>query len=121
MADVPALPALVAALSKPLELRVFPKVPMKDYPGELGYVCGRWTIAEWSSVFGAKKLSDAELAAETYRQMTRAIGESGMVTDGQSIAPSDAATFGPMRRETSRLGDLKRFATLPHAGETDYA
>lgn len=59
--------------------------------------------------------TDAELAAETYRQMTRAIAESGMVTDGVNIAPADAGVFGPVRQETERLATLKRFAVLPHA------
>lgn len=54
--------------------------------------------------------SNAELAAETYRQMTRAIAESGMVTDGVNIAPADAGVFGPVRQETARLAVLKGFA-----------
>jgi hypothetical protein len=61
------------------------------------------------------KFTNAELAAETYRQMTRAIGESGMVTDGTNVAPADAAVFGPVRQETARLAVLKGFATRPHA------
>lgn len=64
----------------------------------------------------------AELAAETYRQMTRAMAESGMVQseDGALIAPGDAATFGPVRQETARLGVLKQFASLPHASIQNY-
>lgn len=62
-----------------------------------------------------KRLGDPELAAEGYRQMVRAIGESGYVAlpDGM-IAPGDALGIGPVRRETARLGVIKRFATRPH-------
>lgn len=70
-----------------------------------------------------KRLMDAELAAESYRQMIRAISESGVVTMegvdglGPIVVPGDALAFGPVRRETSRLGVLKRFASLPHHDE----
>jgi hypothetical protein len=74
-------------------------------------------------VSAEKRLADAELAAESYRQMIRAIGESGVVLmdaidgSGPVVVPGDAVTFGPVRRETSRLGTLKRFARLPHFDE----
>lgn len=65
--------------------------------------------------------TNAELAAETYRQMTRAIAECGMATDGEQIAPTDAmVVVGPVRRETARLGTMKRFATLHHAAAENY-
>lgn len=74
-------------------------------------------VALWT-----KRLTHPELAAESYRQMTRALGESGMVHvdagNGITIAPGDAVVFGPVRLETSRLGDIKRFATLPHYDES---
>lgn len=102
-------------MSKPLELKVYPhwehneicyaNVDGLDSPINVDY---------W---IACKRLDDAELMAEAYRQMTRAIAESGMVTDDSRIAPGDAATFGPVRRETSRLGDLHRFASLPHYDE----
>lgn len=66
------------------------------------------------------RFANAELAAETYRQLTRAVAESGMVMDGENIAPGDAAVFGPVREETYRLGVLKRFAMLEHASVQDY-
>lgn len=68
-----------------------------------------------------KTFSNAEISAETYRQMIRAFAESGMVSDGDyNFAPGDAAVFGPVREETYRLGVLKRFAMLEHASVKDY-
>jgi len=67
------------------------------------------------------RFSNAELSAESYRQMVRAAAESGVVSmpgpNDVIVMPGDAVTFGPKRRETSILADIKRFATLPHFDE----
>ena len=65
------------------------------------------------------RFTDAELAAEAYRQMVRACAEAGMgsMNTGTEIlsAPMDAMEgfIGPIRKETYMLGVINRFARLP--------
>lgn len=101
-----------------LELKIFPPLPECPPRSDFGYA---YEAIErqlrWS-----KQLDDTELAAEAYRQMLRAVAESGLATDGlDNIAPGEAAVFGPVRLETHRLGVLKRFAVLDHASVKDYS
>lgn len=63
-----------------------------------------------------KRFTDGELAAESYRQMVRAVAVAGIATlDNGEIVPADvlhrAAELSP---ETRCLGIIKRFATRPH-------
>ena len=108
---------------KDLELTVYPIVDrIPDGPGNITRIYGteHGGIYDWQAerMAKAKRLTNAELAAECYRQMTRAIRESGIAElPGDMIAPGDAVTFGPHRLETQRLGALHRFATLPHYDE----
>lgn len=104
---------------KPFELTIYPKLERPRTGDEImPYQKARrreMNLAE------SKRLTTAELAAEAYRQMTRALAESGIVYSSVgadiNIVPGDAVTFGPVRRETAILGDVKRFATLPHYDE----
>lgn len=104
---------------KDLELTVFPRSAVLDaYKTVDGSMV--WYTFVVDEIRDSKRLTNAELAAECYRQMTRAIRESGIAElPGDMIAPGDAVTFGPHRRETQRLGTLHRFATLPHYDEQD--
>ena len=62
-----------------------------------------------------KSFTDAELAAEAYRQMVRAVSQAGMTTlTSGEIVPTDATCFGPNTEATTQLGVIKRFATHPH-------
>lgn len=107
-----------------LELKIYPPIGECPPRSDFGYAYEDWMDnrsierqKRWHKAF-----DDAELAAETYRQMLRAGGESGLVTDGAGmIAPGDAVVFGPMREECVRMETLKRFAVLDHASVKDYA
>jgi hypothetical protein len=117
-------------MSKPFELTWFPPLPSEPVPNTPNWRSwDKWR--EWNDLkqreFNqrtAARLTNAELAAEAYRQMCRAVSESGAVSvkDGNDwlLSPADVQTFGPMRIEASRLGEIKRFATLPHASQADY-
>lgn len=107
-----------------LELKIYPPLPECPPRSDFGYAYEDWmdNRAIERELRWRKQLDDAELAAEAYRQMLRAVAESGLATDGlDNIAPGDAAVFGPVRLETHRLGVLKRFAVLDHASVKDYA
>jgi hypothetical protein len=102
-------------MRKPLELHVYEKHAEAD-----AYRVGGF-YSPYALVGADKRFADAELAAEAYRQMTRSMAESGVVSEVKGndliVASGDAAVFGPVRVETSRLGDMRRFATLPHYDE----
>ena len=63
-----------------------------------------------------KRFTDEELAAESYRQMVRAVAVAGIATlDNGEIIPADA--LGPsadLSPETQCLGAIKRFAVAAH-------
>lgn len=63
-----------------------------------------------------KRLTEAELAAEAYRQMVRAVAGVGIVALGDDeIIPADAALdAAELSEDTRKLGVIKRFATTPH-------
>lgn len=108
---------------KTFELKVYRPIPERPPASDFGFAYEDWNedrSIERQKML-EKRLNLSELSAETYRQMIRAIGESGMVKDADNnVAPGDAAVFGPVREETYRLGVLKRFAMLEHASVKDY-
>lgn len=106
-----------------LDLRIYPPVPRCPEPSDFGYAREDWfdDRSRERKRRAAKQLGDAELAAESYRQMVRGIAESGLASDDAgNVAPGDAAIIGPVRLETHRLGVLKQFAVLDHANLKDY-
>jgi hypothetical protein len=98
----------------------------QDRMGYDWYVWGDTCVKPWiaDDMADRKRLTDAELSAEAYRQSLRACAQSGIAWDEDGanllILPGDAVTFGPVRVETSRLAVMNRFASLPHASAGDY-
>lgn len=85
------------------------------------------TIEEASAAAKRKRFSDAELAAETYRWMLNACGESGMAIVHEPgtpeytamFVPLETMSYGPFRRVTHQLGIMRRFGTNPSYDEMD--
>lgn len=116
---------------KPLDLKIFGRqtqfypsgylVPTEMTDGRVLDVTYPTDTADRKS--RQKRLTDAELAAEAYRQNIRAIGECGgadisVDERGQyRVVPSDFFVFGPMRREIWQSNTVIRFASLPHYDE----
>lgn len=67
----------------------------------------------------AKRLTDAELAAELFRQTSwlGALGRTYATGEGRNILLEAAFTSGPITRDEHEWLTIKRFATLPHYDE----
>jgi hypothetical protein len=101
-------------MSKPFELTIYPpRIP-----------CSLWPqcpiefheVDNWGP---DKTLTDAELAAELFRQTAwlGAIGRAYATETGRNIVIEAAFTFGPVTRDEDEWLTIKRFATLPHYDE----
>lgn len=104
-------------MGKPLELNTYP--PMQPEPDEGWDAAVVWNN-QWikeSRIRRQKRLTDAELAAECYRQMLRACAATGITyLENDEVMPSGARDL--VHHETvSRLRMLNRFATHPHHDE----
>ena len=105
-------------MSRPLELKTF-RI----------WDCGDGTIyadipgAEWPERVGVailrKRLTDAELAAESYRAAAwiGAQGRAHATDEGRNIVFDAAFVFGPVTRDEHEWLVVHRFATLPHYDE----
>lgn len=98
-----------------LELTIYPRQPRTPGPGT-GWADWRRDQDHEGKMAHDKRFTDAELAAESYRQMVRAVAVAGIATlDNGEIVPADV--LGPsadLSPETRCLGVIKRFATHPH-------
>lgn len=101
------------------DLTIYPRLEKVGRIPEPGYVLGKKQShpVRWADRLAeAKRFTDAELAAEAYRQMVRATAGIGLVLseDGE-ISPADAvADIDDLSENTLRLGVIKRFAVSPH-------
>jgi hypothetical protein len=68
-----------------------------------------------------KRLTDAELAAELFRQTAwlGALGRTYRADEGRNIIIEAAFTFGPVTRDEHEWMTLSHFATLPHYDEKE--
>lgn len=92
-------------------LTVFPRHPSAP---DTYYINGAWAPAAITAV--DKRFTDAELAAELFRQ-TAWLGALGRVypTDvGRNIVIEAAFTFGPITRDEYEWLTISQFAHRPH-------
>lgn len=111
--------------SKPLELTVFPRPIMKaHHRGPAPYVnmvSGDLMSEHGANMLaGAKRLTDAELAAEAYRQI--ALGNEAMALLFKARWRGEVeamVTQGTREAVIERARTLTRFASSPHYFEVD--
>jgi hypothetical protein len=102
---------------KPLELIVYPKLERPRTVAEIMPYREQWRREH--ALQGAKHLTDAELAAEMFRQAAwlGANGRTYKTDEGRNIVIEAAFTFGPITRDEHQWLTVNRFATLPHYDE----
>ena len=104
---------------KPLELTIYPPVPDKPQPNTNRPVWS-WEADRHleQTLSTQKRLKDAELAAEMWRQAAwiGALGRSYAMPD-RYIAFDAAFHEGPATEDEYQWTVLHRFATLPHYDE----
>lgn len=92
---------------KPLELHIYPKHPDADAYRVGGYYSPYCLVSE------DKRFTDAELAAEYWRQSL-----AGCIHPVDSFRGyTGVEVRGP---SSARIETLRRFASLPHASDADY-
>lgn len=102
---------------KPLELTIYPKLERPRTGVEIMPYREQWQRE--AALKHVKHLTDAELAAELFRQTAwlGAIGRTYATDEGRNIVIEAAFTFGPITRDEYEWLTLRHFATLPHYDE----
>lgn len=106
-------------MSKPLELTIFPRLERPRSGADIMAYREQWRRE--AALQGSKHLTDAELAADLFRQ-TAWLGANGRAYatgEGRNIVIEAAFTFAPVTRDEYEWLTLSHFATLPHYDEVD--
>lgn len=94
-----------------MTLQVFPKHPTAE---DTYYITGAWAPACITAQ--EKRFTDAELAAELFRQAAwlGALGRAHATDAGRNVVIEAAFTFGPITRDEYEFQTISHFYYRPH-------